>query len=209
MRSDIKKIGIVGAGVGGLIAAKIFIEEGFDCELLERKGSLGGVWETGYHSLRLQLPKDSYEILDWPMPASYPKYPSCDQIVSYLNAYARHFRVVNKIQFNCRVDKLERRPGGTGWTLRCHDTKSNEDYEKAYDFVIVCNGLYSMPRMPSFPNQQQFRGRIVHSSLFKDLELAQDSKVVVIGFPNNLKPPPLTIGGSPRCPARRRKIADR
>ena len=182
MRSDIEKIGIIGAGVGGLIAAKIFIEEGFDCEVLERKGSLGGVWETGYHSLRLQLPKDSYEFLDWPMPASYPEFPSCDQIVSYLNSYARHFRVVKKIQFNCRVDKLERRPGEKGWTLRCHDTKRNEDFDKAYDFVIICNGLYSTPRMPSFPNQHQFKGRIVHSSLFQDLELVQDSKVVVVGF---------------------------
>ena len=182
MRSDIEKIGIIGAGVGGLIAAKTFIEEGFDCEVLESKGSLGGVWETGYHSLRLQLPKESYEFLDWPMPASYPKFPSCDQIVSYLNSYARHFRVVKKIQFNCRVDKLERRPGEKGWTLRCHDTKRNEDFEKAYDFVIICNGLYSMPRIPSFPNQHQFKGRIVHSSLFQDLELTQDSKVVVVGF---------------------------
>ncbi len=182
MRSDVEKIGIIGAGVGGLIAAKTFIEEGFDCEVLERKGSLGGVWETGYHSLRLQLPKESYEFLDWPMPASYPKYPSCDQIVSYLNSYARHFRVIKKIQFNCQVDKLERRPDENGWILRCHDTRRNEEYVKAYDFVIVCNGLYSSPRIPSFPDQDKFTGRIVHSSLFQDLELAQDSKVVVVGF---------------------------
>src|SRR6056300_1030940 len=102
MRSDVNNIGIIGAGVGGLIAAKTFLEEGFNCEVFERKGSLGGVWENGYHSLHLQLPKESYEFLDWPMPASYPKYPSCDQIVSYLNSYARHFRVFKKIQFNCR-----------------------------------------------------------------------------------------------------------
>jgi len=182
MRSDVKKIGIIGAGVGGLIAAKTFLEEGFDCEVLERKGSLGGVWENGYHSLRLQLPKESYEFLDWPMPASYPTFPSCDQIVSYLNSYARHFRVAKKIQFNCRVDKLERGPGEKRWTLRCHDTRRNADFEKAYDFIVICNGLYSTPRVPDFPNQDQFNGRIVHSSLFEDPELAQDSKVVVIGF---------------------------
>ncbi|MBT8136557.1 MAG: NAD(P)-binding protein [Gammaproteobacteria bacterium] len=84
MATDVRKIGIIGAGVAGLITAKSFLEEGFDCEVLERKGSLGGVWENGYHSLRLQLPRESYEFLDWPMPASFPKFPSCDQIVSYL-----------------------------------------------------------------------------------------------------------------------------
>jgi len=182
MTNDVKKIGIIGAGVSGLIAAKTFLEEGFDCEVLERKGSLGGVWEDGYHSLRLQLPKDSYEFLDWPMPASYPRFPSCDQIVSYLNSYARHFRVFKKIRFNCRVIKLEHRPGDQGWTLRYYDQKSEEEFVKEFDLVVVCNGLYSTPKIPNFPNQDQFLGRIVHSSLFHDLEQAEGTKVVVIGF---------------------------
>ncbi|MDH3767409.1 MAG: pentapeptide repeat-containing protein [Gammaproteobacteria bacterium] len=182
MKSDVKKIGIIGAGVGGLIAAKTFLEEGFDCEILERKDSLGGVWANGYHSLRLQLPKESYEFLDWPMPVSFPTFPSCDQIVSYLNSYARHFRVFKKIQFNCRVDKLKRRADKNGWTLHCYDTNRNEEFEKTFDFVIVCNGLYSTPRIPSFPNQDQFKGRIVHSSMFLDPERAQGTNVVVVGF---------------------------
>ncbi|MBT8103176.1 MAG: pentapeptide repeat-containing protein [Gammaproteobacteria bacterium] len=182
MRNDTKKIGIIGAGVGGLIAAKTFLEEGFDCEVLERKGSLGGVWESGYHSLHLQLPKESYEFLDWPMPASFPTFPSCDQIVSYLNAYARHFRVFKKIHFHSRVDKLEKRPGDHGWIARCHDTKRGEDFERSFDFVIVCNGLYSTPQIPRFPNQDRFKGRIVHSSQFQDPEILQDTNVVVVGF---------------------------
>ena len=182
MRTDIKKIGIIGAGVGGLITAKTFLEEGFDCEVYERKGSLGGVWDSGYHSLHLQLPRESYEFLDWPMPSSYPAFPSCDQIVSYLNSYARHFRVFKKIQFHCRVDKLERQKDGEGWIIRFYDTKSQETFERAYDFVVVCNGLYSTPRMPSFPNQDQFEGRIIHSSLFQDPEQAKATNVVVLGF---------------------------
>jgi cation diffusion facilitator CzcD-associated flavoprotein CzcO/uncharacterized protein YjbI with pentapeptide repeats len=182
MRDDVKKIGIIGAGVGGLITAKTFLEEGFDCDVYERKGSLGGVWESGYHSLHLQLPKDSYEFLDWPMPSSFPTFPSCDQIVSYLNSYARHFRVFKKIQFNCRVDKLERREDGEGWIIRFCDTKTKETFARACDFVVVCNGLYSTPRIPCFPKQDQFEGRIVHSSLFQDPEHAKGAHVVVVGF---------------------------
>jgi dimethylaniline monooxygenase (N-oxide forming) len=182
MRGDVNKIGIIGAGVGGLIAAKSFLEEGYDCEVFERKGSLGGVWENGYHSLHLQLPKESYEFLDWPMPDSYPTFPSCDQIVSYLNSYARHFRVFKKIQFNCHVKALHRREGAKGWVLHIHDTKRDEEIEKAFDLVVVSNGLYSTPYTPRFPNQEQFKGRIIHSSLFQDPELAQDTRVVVVGF---------------------------
>ena len=182
MGSDLRKIGIIGAGVGGLIAAKTFLEEGFDCEVFEMKGSLGGVWENGYHSLRLQLPKESYEFLDWPMPASYPRYPSCDQIVSYLNSYARHFRVFKKIRFNCRVTKLEPQPDNKGWVVCCHDKKDDVEFKRSFDLVVVCNGLYSVPRIPHFTNQEKFKGRIVHSSLFEEPELAKTSKVVVVGF---------------------------
>ncbi len=59
MTEHVKTIGIIGAGVSGLIAAKTFLEEDFDCEVFERNKSFGGVWENGYHLLHLQLPKES------------------------------------------------------------------------------------------------------------------------------------------------------
>ena len=182
MRTDIRKIGIIGAGVSGLIAAKTFLEEGFDCEIFERKESLGGVWENGYHSLHLQLPKESYEFLDWPMPASYPDFPSCDQIVSYLNSYARHFRVLKRIRFQCDVTKLERRPNKGGWSISYFDKKSESEFVREFDLVIVCNGLYSTPKLPTFPNQEKYTGRIVHSSLAQGPKLASYRNIVVVGF---------------------------
>ncbi|MGI9325758.1 MAG: pentapeptide repeat-containing protein [Pseudomonadales bacterium] len=182
MNSKVRKIGIIGAGVSGLIAAKTFLEEGFDCEVFERKGSLGGVWENGYHTLHLQLPKDSYEFLDWPMPASYPTYPSCDQIVSYLNSYARHFRVLRKIRFYCDVRDLQQLEDKAGWQLRYYDQRAKEEYEAEFDLVVVCNGLYSTPHLPEFPNQDGFRGRILHTSQFREQELDDSAKVVIVGF---------------------------
>ena len=182
MRNEVRSIGIVGAGVSGLIAAKTFLEEGFDCEVFERNGSLGGVWEAGYHSLRLQLPKESYEFLDWPMPGSYPRYPSCDQIVSYLNSYARHFRVYKKIHFNCSVTALQPHDGDDGWTLTYADKHEDTEVQREFDQIVVCNGLYSRPHLPVFPNQQDFAGRAMHSSEFKDFQFNRDTRVVVVGF---------------------------
>lgn len=182
MIEHIKTIGIIGAGVSGLITAKTFLEEGFDCEIFERNKSLGGVWENGYHLLHLQLAKESYEFLDWPMPSSYPDYPSCDQILAYLNSYARHFRIFNRIRFNCSVEKLEPCSDGNGWELSYLDQKDKAEKIKRFDFIVVCNGLYSTPHVPSYPKQDQFKGNILHSSLFRDPELAEGRRVVVVGF---------------------------
>jgi dimethylaniline monooxygenase (N-oxide forming) len=182
MNSNVKTIGIIGSGIGGLITAKTFLEEGFDCEIFERKSSLGGVWNDGYHSLHLQLSKESYELLDWPMPQSYPKYPSSDQILSYLNSYANHFRVFDKIHFNCNIEKLEPLASEQGWIVHGHDKNNHEDMHKEFDFVVVCNGLYSNPNIPSYPDLAKFKGRIFHSSDFHDPALTEGRKVVVIGF---------------------------
>ena len=116
------------------------------------------------------------------MPSSYPQYPSCDQILAYLNSYARHFRIFNRIRFNCSVKKLEPRTEGNGWQLNYLDKSDITENSKEFDFIVVCNGLYSTPQVPSYPNQAQFEGRVLHSSLFRDPELAEGRRVVVVGF---------------------------
>ena len=39
-----KTVGIIGAGSGGLVCAKVLLDDGFDVTLFERQRELGGVW---------------------------------------------------------------------------------------------------------------------------------------------------------------------
>ena len=55
--NKIKTIGIIGAGVSGIGAARLLQQAGFECELIERGEKVGGIWVDGYHSFGLQTPK--------------------------------------------------------------------------------------------------------------------------------------------------------
>ncbi len=62
--SEIKTVGIVGAGVAGLVTAKTLLAQGLDCTLFERGPALGGVWADGYSNFGVQVQKELYEFPD-------------------------------------------------------------------------------------------------------------------------------------------------
>ena len=79
--NKVKIIGIIGAGVWGLVAAILLQQAGFDCEIIERGEKVGGIWTDGYHSFGLQTPKSLYEISDYPIPESYPRVPNGEELL--------------------------------------------------------------------------------------------------------------------------------
>jgi len=50
-----------------------------------------------------------------------------------------------------------------------------------FDFVAVCNGVFSEPRLPEVENRARFTGRVVHSSELSDENLLEGKRVIVVG----------------------------
>ena len=155
---------IIGAGSSGLAAAKNFRAEGFQVDLFEREGDLGGNWNYDtpparvYRSTHTISSKPGTEFPDFPMPPEFPDYPHHTQILTYLRAYARHFELIPHIRFALGVDRLapvvEGDPG-TGWTLVLADGTS-----RAYDGVVVANGHHTEPRYPDIQGDSPERPSI-------------------------------------------------
>src|SRR5688500_17094424 len=116
--ASMRRAGIIGAGLSGLVTAKTLLEEGFDVTVFEKDEEVGGVWARSrrYPGLHTQNPRDTYAFSDFPMPRSYPEFPSGEQVQAYLAAYADRFGVTEHVRFTTRVESAA--PHGDGWRVR-------------------------------------------------------------------------------------------
>ncbi len=109
----IKKVCVIGAGISGLVAAKTFLEDGFDVTVFENKPDLGGVWEKSraYPDVKTQNSRHTYCFTDYPMPEDYPEWPNGEQVRRYLQSYADNFGVSERISFKTEVIDISRKTG--------------------------------------------------------------------------------------------------
>ncbi|QSJ17882.1 FAD-dependent oxidoreductase [Nostoc sp. UHCC 0702] len=188
----IQHICIIGAGISGLVAAKTFIEEGYTVTIFEKQKKVGGVWEKSrtYSGLTTQNPRDTYAFSDYPMPASYLEWPTAEQMRDYLESYAQNFGILEKIRFQTEVVHLERKTNiQAKWlvTINFQDDSNGEIKQQKYefDFVLICNGLFHIPKIPLLPGKEEFiasGGQVLHSTEFNDSCQINGKRVIVVGF---------------------------
>ena len=183
---QVRRVCVIGAGVSGLVAAKVLRGRGHDVCVVERSGGLGGVWEPArsYPGVQTQTPRDLYCFSDFPMPADYPEWPSGEQVHAYLDAYAARFGLRPFLRFRTEVLSLSRRPGTGGWFVTLREDEGAAQTEH-YDVVVVATGQFSQPKSLPLPGEDAFRaagGSIQHSSEYVDAGQARGRNVVVVGF---------------------------
>jgi dimethylaniline monooxygenase (N-oxide forming) len=179
-----RRVGIIGAGISGLVTAKTMLEEGFEVTLFETEDEVGGVWARSrrYPGVHTQNPRDTYAFSDFPMPRTYPEFPSGEQVQAYLAAYADRFRVTEHVRFRTAVERAE--PRGDGWAVRWRALDDGTARTETFDFLAVCNGTFSAPFVPRVPGEEAFAaggGTVLHSSGFNSVEQVRGRHVVVVG----------------------------
>ncbi|CAG9310768.1 unnamed protein product [Blepharisma stoltei] len=171
-----KTIGIIGAGMSGLISAKTFRTQGYEVEVIEKRPGPGGVWYENFDNSGLQGTKDTYFLPDYPFPDNYPPFPRRQQIKDWIDGLVKKFDLSPLIKFNTEVKSVTQNPDET-WKLTFKDGTS-----KNYDFLVVCSGFNDIPKIPQYKGQENFKGKILHSSEFINAKVhCQGKKVIVIG----------------------------
>ncbi|KAI3830868.1 hypothetical protein MKX03_015573 [Papaver bracteatum] len=173
-----RKVGIVGAGISGLLACKYVHEKGFEPIVFESQPGLGGVWSHTLETTKLQTPRQEYEFSDFPWPSSVKEsFRNHNQVMEYVESYAVHFGLYPYIKFNTNVININyvvqdgedmhswSHWGGTPqvfttsnlkgkWEIATSSTTAAHDQNKVYEveFVILCIGRHSgFPNIPDFP----------------------------------------------------------
>ncbi len=185
---DQQRVAVIGAGISGLVTAKVFCEDGFDVQVFEKEATLGGVWSAShtYPGLRTNNTRETYAFTDFPYPEGTDLYPRAEQVRSYLESYADHFAIRDKIRFGAEVARVSRVPavarpgGGDAFEVETRGP-AGAAASRRFDYVVACDGVFSTPELPRFPGEERFAGPVLHSSQAVDPTLAKDKRVVVVG----------------------------
>jgi indole-3-pyruvate monooxygenase len=124
--------------------------------VLEMSDSLAPTWRhRTYDRLTLHLPRRFCELPLLPFPEDFPTYPSKDQFVAYMEAYA-----------------------AAAWVMRLAGGGENVLMAR---WLVVAAGENAVPRVPDFPGARQFAGRVMHTCEYKSGEAFVGGKVLVVG----------------------------
>jgi thioredoxin reductase len=183
-----KKVCVIGAGPSGITAAKNLKDEGMEVVVYDQGIEVGGNWvfteEIGHSSVfettHIISSKTLSEYADFPMPASYPDYPSHRHLAAYFQDYAKNFNLYPLIRFRTLVKNCERLSDGKWEVTVEQDGVTSADL---FDAIAVCNGHHWQPRMPEYPGS--FDGEFIHSHEVKRFSRFAGKRVLVIGGGNS------------------------
>lgn len=167
---------ILGAGPAGLATGACLATAGMPFEILEQADVVGSAWHRHYERLHLHTVKRHSHLPGLPFPADFPTYPSRQQVVAYLTAYAAHFGL--RPHFGETVGTLSRAADGAGYEVE----SSGRRWRAAH--VVVATGVNRMPRRPEWPGLADFRGRVLHSRDYRNGAPFRGQRVLVIGLGN-------------------------
>ncbi|APU15379.1 MULTISPECIES: flavin-containing monooxygenase [Actinoalloteichus] len=182
MTADRGRVCIIGAGPAGLSAARAFRRLGIPYDQYERHSDVGGIWDLDnpgtpmYESAHFISSRKTSGFFDFPMPDSFPDYPSNRLILRYTRDFATTHGLLESIRFRTVVDAVERVDDAWRVTL---DDGSRQDYRA----VVCATGTTWAPRMPAPAGE--FAGEIRHSSTYRDPLEFRGRRVLVVGLGNS------------------------
>jgi hypothetical protein len=162
--------------------ARAMLRHSIPFDVFERHNDVGGLWDPDnpgspvYESAHFISSKTQSHYFDFPMPDSYPDYPSNRQILAYMKSFADAYGLREHITFGVSVEAAE--PTPDGWSVRLSTGET-----RRYGSLVCANGTNWFPVMPSYPGQ--FDGEIRHSSSYRSMEEFRGRRVLIIGAGNS------------------------
>jgi len=165
------RVVVVGAGPAGLASAAELGRRGITATVLERSDAIASSWRGRYDRLRLNSSRPFSKLPRGRWLRGTPMFPSRDEVVSYLEGYARRKRI--QVRLGTRLDRIDR--GADGWILR------TSTGDVIADHVIVAAGYEHTGTVPDWPGRDRFEKRLIHSGEYRNPEPFRDADVLVVG----------------------------
>ncbi|XVF54366.1 hypothetical protein PTKIN_Ptkin05aG0175700 [Pterospermum kingtungense] len=183
-RGQSKNVCVIGAGPSGLVAARELRKEGHTAVVLEQNHDIGGQWlyEPNVES-EDPLGKNKFPQKD----RDTRRYPGHKEFWLYLKDFCEWFGLRDMVRFNTRVEyvgMLDYDEFGKDlkWLVKSKEKTTEKVVEEVFDAVVVANGHYSHPRLPSIKGMDEWKRKQMHSHIYRVPEPFRNEVVVIVGI---------------------------
>lgn len=174
------RVGIIGAGLGGLCAAMRLEQAGIPYTVFDKNPDVGGTWfENTYPDLRVDVPNHFYSYSFRPNPDWSHFYARQHELFDYIASCAKEHDVLPHVRFGTTVRSARFDEARGTWLVGIRDGAGESEVE--VDALVSAVGMLNRPAVPDLEGLDTFAGPWFHSSRWDhDVDL-RDKKVVVIG----------------------------
>jgi putative flavoprotein involved in K+ transport len=170
-RSDVV---IIGGGQAGLAMGYHLREQGLRFVIFERGDSIAPAWRERWDSLTLFTPRRYSALPGLPFPGDPDGYPTRDEVIAYLERYAKTFEL--PIELDSEVRRLSH--AGGRLVLEVDGRMVTADQ------VVVATGPFQMPLVPKLAQDIDPGVWQVHSTGYRQPGDVPEGTVLVVGGGN-------------------------
>ncbi|OKL59727.1 hypothetical protein UA08_05029 [Talaromyces atroroseus] len=176
------KVAVIGAGIAGINAAILLPAKvpGLELVIYEREEDIAGVWhQCTYPGVRCDVPSHVYQSTFAPSREWSQHYATGAEIKAYWSQVAEKYDARKYIKCGHEVLSAQWHEQKSKWEVTVKHLGSTL-HEEA-DFVILATGIFSHPKLPSYPGLSDYDGHVIHSSRWNpDIDLT-GAAVAIIG----------------------------
>jgi len=179
------QVAIIGAGPGGLAAARWLKSRGFTPRLFDAAYDIGGQWNCSgpnsgvWPAMRTNTARMVTRFSDLDYDDGTAIFPHNRIVHGYLRRYAEKFGLLEGARLGVAVTGLSRSGNGYRVTSR----QAGKTIDEEFDRVVVASGRYNLPEIPPVKGLQSFSGELgaIHAFTYKDPERYRGQRVLVAG----------------------------
>lgn len=167
---------IIGAGMGGILAALRLEEAGWDdIVIYEKADRLGGTWrENTYPGVACDVPAHMYTYSFAPNPGWSHTFAPGGEILAYFESVAERTGVTRFMRFGNEVTELRFRDGG--WDVTLADGSTDRAA-----IVVAATGVLHHPAYPDIAGLEDFEGPSFHTARWDHSVDLSDKRIGIIG----------------------------
>jgi 4-hydroxyacetophenone monooxygenase len=175
------RVGIVGAGMSGIIAAHRLRQAGVEVVVFEKNNDVGGTWlENDYPGCRVDIQNHFYSYATAQTP-DWPQYHSPQPVLlEYFRTCIERFGVADCIRYSTEVLGARWDEAECAWLVET-STAGGDPEQQRLDALVCATGQLNRPSMPKIKGIDDFSGPWFHSARWDDTVELHNKRVGIIG----------------------------